>query len=362
MSKLAKFAVAFFALALALPAFCQMGGVAGNCIDQQGKPIVGGTVEFKRLDIDAIYKVRTDKHGHYGHYGLPLGTFDIILFGPDGKQLYSLNNVKTEPGSPKNIDFDLRKLLNPANQLQGMTKEQAEAYKKQQEEQKQTTQKVGSINQLLAQNRQLGAAKQWDQAIQVMQQAVAATQGLKLTPKSEVVIQTALAADYSGAGQYDKAIQTYQAALALNPTDTQTQAAIYTNMGSAQAAANKVNDAQASFAKSAELDPANAKTAYFNEGAILFNHGQIDAAAEAFDKAVKADPTYAEAWYERGMALLSKGTTDPKTGKTAYPPGTAESFETYLKLAPNGPNASSAEALLENITGKVNTKYRKKPQ
>lgn len=362
MAKYCRLGLAALIVALALPAFGQMGAVQGYCTDQQGKPIVGGTVEFKRTDINAVYKVKTDKHGHYGHYGLPLGTFDVILFGPDGKQIYALNNVPTTPGEPKEVDFDMRKLLNPDNAMQGMSKEQQEALKKQQEEEAQTKQKVGNINQMLAQNQQLAAAGQWDQAIQVMQQAVTLSQGLKLTPQSQAIIQTHLAEDYAGAKQFDKAVAAYQQALTLVPaTDVAMQANIYNNMGSAESQAGKTADAQAAFDKSAQLDPANAKTAYYNEGAIFYNAGNMDAAAAAFDKVVKLDPTYANAWYLRGMALLAKGTVDPKTGKASYPPGTEESFETYLKLAPNGQYADSAAGALEGITGKVATSYRKRP-
>lgn len=360
MSKFAKLAVGFIVLLMALPAFSQMGAIQGTCTDQQGKPIVGGTVDFKRLDVTADYKVRTDKKGHFGHYGLPLGTFDVILYGPDGKQLYQLNNVRTQPGDPKTVDFNLKELLNPATQTQGLSKEQAEQLQKQQAEAAQSKQKVGNINQLLQQNQTLAAAHQWDQAIQVMQQAVTLSEGLKLTPRSAATITYHLAEDYSGAGQLDKALESYQKALALDPTDTDIQSNIYTNMGSALARNGKDSDAQADFEKAAQLDPANAKTAYFNEGAIMYNQGNMDAAATAFDKVIKLDPTYAEAWYYKGMALLGKGTVDPKTGASTYPAATAECFETYLKLTPDGPNADAAEAALESVTGKVSTRYRKK--
>jgi len=42
------------------------------------------------------------------------------------------------------------------------------------------------------------------------------------------------------------------------------------------------------------------------------------------------------------------------------PPGTAESLNKYLELAPNGPHAASAKELLASIGAKVETSYQKK--
>ena len=54
-----------------------------------------------------------------------------------------------------------------------------------------------------------------------------------------------------------------------------------------------------------------------------------------FEQVIAANPNHAEAHYQLGMALVNEGNLK----------GAATEFETYLKLAPNGPNAAQAKAL-----------------
>ncbi len=58
-----------------------------------------------------------------------------------------------------------------------------------------------------------------------------------------------------------------------------------------------------------------AAKANFNIGAMLVNDGKADSAPPYFQKAIQADPNYAEADFQLGSTLMMKGTVDPKTGK-----------------------------------------------
>ena len=78
-------------------------------------------------------------------------------------------------------------------------------------------------------------------------------------------------------------------------------------------------------------------------------------AAEAFRKATEADPNFADAYYQLGVSLTGMAALDPKTGKVTPVPGTVESLQKYLQLAPTGPNADAAKGLLESMTGAVTT-------
>jgi hypothetical protein len=77
----------------------------------------------------------------------------------------------------------------------------------------------------------------------------------------------------------------------------------------------------------------------------------------AADKAVAADPTKVDAYYIKGQSLIQKATVDPKTQKIVAPPGTADAYQKYLELAPNGPMAPEAKSILTEIGEKVNSKY-----
>ena len=54
---------------------------------------------------------------------------------------------------------------------------------------------------------------------------------------------------------------------------------------------------------------------------------------------VAANPNHAEAHYQLGMALVNEGNLA----------GAATEFETYLKIAPAGPNAAQAKALVAQL-------------
>ncbi len=108
--------------------------------------------------------------------------------------------------------------------------------------------------------------------------------------------------------------------------------------------------------KSAQVDPSQAGQCYFNEGAILTNQGKPDEANQAFDKSIAADPTRAEAYYQKGVNLIGKATLG-KDGKMVPVPGTVEALNKYLQLAPDGKNAEAAKALLASLGATVETSF-----
>jgi tetratricopeptide (TPR) repeat protein len=159
---------------------------------------------------------------------------------------------------------------------------------------------------------------------------------------------------------YQKAIQLKQAAPAdKDPTQTaKTLAAYYNNLADAYYKAKKIDDAVKNYEMAAQIDPSSVGQSYFNIGAVLTNSGRADEANAAFDKCIAADPTRAEAYYQKGLNLLGKATL--QGDKTVAPPGTAEAFQKYLEIAPTGPNAENAKALLTSIGATVETSFGKK--
>ncbi len=104
-------------------------------------------------------------------------------------------------------------------------------------------------------------------------------------------------------------------------------------------------------------------TYLFNEGAVLTNAGRADDAIAVWDKVIAADPTKAAAYYQKGVNLIGKETIGAD-GKVVAPPGTAEAFQKYLELDPNGPFAEGAKAMLASIGAAVETGFgttKKKP-
>jgi len=132
-------------------------------------------------------------------------------------------------------------------------------------------------------------------------------------------------------------------------SDSHQLAVYYSNLGDAAARIEKNDEALKDFQQAAQLDPAYAGTYYFDLGIILRNAAKSTderkQAAEAFDKAIAADPNKATAYYLKGEVLFGMVTTDGE-GKITPPLGAVEALEKYLELQPNGPYAGPAKGLL----------------
>jgi hypothetical protein len=53
---------------------------------------------------------------------------------------------------------------------------------------------------------------------------------------------------------------------------------------------------------------------------------------------------------------MMQGKIDAKTGAQSYPPETAPALKKYMELQPTGPHAQEAEAMLQAVGEKVETK------
>jgi tetratricopeptide (TPR) repeat protein len=352
---------AFALLALSIPALAQTTGVEGTVNGADGKPVQGAVIKFERTDIKGHYEVKTDKKGHYGHYGLPLGTFSVTVnVGNEMKD--QMNGVRTHGGDPLQLNFDLARAAAAAaagaaaapEADRSMSKADREKFEKQKAEREAALAKNKALNDAYNLGKQALEAKAWDQAIESLVKAS------EMDTKQSAV-WSSLAEAYSGlagskpadsAANYAKAYDAYQKAIELAPTD----AGLYNNYALALARGKKLDDAKTNLAKAAQLDPPGAGKYYYNLGALLVNSGQNDAAAEQFKKAIDSDPTYADAQYQYGLTLAGKATTDAN-GKIVPPPGTVEALQKYLELKPDGPYAASAKEMITQLGATVQTSF-----
>jgi len=81
----------------------------------------------------------------------------------------------------------------------------------------------------------------------------------------------------------------------------------------------------------------------------------VDDAIAAFDKCIAADPTRADAYYQKGVNLIGKATL--QGDKMVAPPDTAAAFQKYLELQPAGPYADVAKQMLASIGAPVQTGF-----
>jgi Flp pilus assembly protein TadD len=347
--KILVMAFAFAALGLAIPSYAQTGGVEGKAIQQDGQPCAKCIILIERQEIKGTYKTKTGKKGDFVYIGLPIGNYKVTLQSPTGQTLFYIEK-HVGLGDPTNVDFNLPKEM--ANQQQ----ERQEEMKKNPEMAKQAAEQAKEQKQFtgLKQYFELGQS-QFNQG-QYKEAAATFEKALSLAKEKNIpVVLSRLADSYSKAKEYDQAVATYQKVLALTPDD----AALHNNLGSVYASTGKLPEAQAEFEKAASLDPTNASKYYFNIGAIMYNSGKMDDALAAFKKVISLDPKNAEAYYLEGQALMGKATMTPD-GKVKAPEGTAEAFQQYLALDPNGPNAAAAKGMLATLQGSVTTSFKKK--
>lgn len=351
------------------------GTVKGVCKDNDGKPISDAQVEWQNNDNGRKYELKTNKKGEYFSLGVTPGKYKVTL-SKDGKEIYHFSGVAVGMDE-MTLDFDLKKEQAAQAQGAGLTAEQLKAQQEQQAKVAKENLTIKSLNERLAAAKQAADAGDFNTAKNTLTEAtqIDPTRDLlwaklgdyTLSAASKEADSDAKKKDYGDAvADYQKAIDTKQKALDAEPSKktpdaTKILAQYYNNMGQAQSKSGQIDDAIKSYNMSAQLDPSGAAQYYFNEGAVLTNSGKVDDAIAAFDKAIAADPNRAEAYYWKGVNLIGKATL--QGDKMVAPAGTAEAFNKYLELQPNGPFAEPAKQMLASIGASIETSFgkQKKP-
>jgi len=110
--------------------------------------------------------------------------------------------------------------------------------------------------------------------------------------------------NYSRKEEYDKAIEAYTNAIALN-----LNYASYNNRGTAYGNKGQYDRAIEDFNKALALEP-NYADAYYSRGVAYDNKGQYARAIEDYNKALALEPNYAKAYNNRGLVYEMKGNFD----------------------------------------------------
>lgn len=359
-----------FALTLVFAggALAQTGQIAGTVKDENGQPLKDALIKIERKDIKGNYKVKTKKKGDYLHAGLPLGTYKVTV-EVNGQDRDSMDNVRTKLGEDVVVDFDLHRKVAEQEamtkaaetgtltkeQERGMSAEQKAAIEKQMKERQAALAKNKELNDAFNLGMEARKTNNLQGAVEHF------TKATELDPKQHVIWSN-LAESYgevsktkSGAEKdaaLGKSIEAYQKALELLPSD----AGYHNNYALVLARANKIPEMQDELGKAVQLDPTGAGRYYYNMGAVLTNMNQTSAACDAFKKAIDTDANYADAHYQYGICLTSKATAKPD-GTIVFPEGTAEAFQKYLQLRPDGSFAESAKGMLTSMGSKLETTY-----
>jgi tetratricopeptide (TPR) repeat protein len=349
----------------------QTSNIQGDVVGADGKPLQGAQIKLDRTDIKQSFSVKTDKKGHFLYANLPTGTYNITLF-VDGKDMGTMTGVRPRQGDNPPLQFDLAKLAaaqaaaaaaGPAPAAAaakpdaGMTKEQRAEYEKKLKEQEEAMAKDKALQDAFNAGMEAKTAKNFPVAVENLEKAsaMAPTQHVVWAQLAESYIS--LGDTKSGAEQQaavEKGINAYSKAVEIKPDDPN----YHNNYALALAKGKKMEQAQAELTKAAQLDPPQAGKYYYNLGAVYVNTQQSEGAETAFKKAIELDPNYADAYYQLGLVLIGRATVGADQ-KMVAPAGTAEAFQKYLALKPDGANADGAKALLESMGATVQTTFER---
>lgn len=339
------FALAALLVLLSVAASARdIGIIKGICKDEAGKPIAGATMEIADPSANVSLLVTTAKNGSFISPRLAPGSYKLTLTGADGKLLDTLDGVPARAGSVTNVDFDLRKL-----KAEEARQAAIEAQRKQNEKIAKENEKIRGINALLVTAAKQKQNKQYGEAVATLEKAAA-------EDTTHDIIYGALGDAYNLDKKYPQAEAAYGKAIALAAPGSRNLPSYHSGLALALLEQNKFDASAAECEKLAPLNATLAGECYYNQGAMLSNQGKAEAAEKAFDQCIAADPARAEAYYQKGILLLSKATLG-KDSKMQPAPGTAAAFRKYLELAPNGAYAQSARNLLGSIGGSVQSTY-----
>jgi tetratricopeptide (TPR) repeat protein len=317
-------AIVLACAAFALPASAQTSRIKGKVVDEKNQPVQDAKVNLtEQGGQNRKYELKTDKKGEYQMIGVVPGTYNIVA--SKDKLVDGFNNVRLGAGDDKEINFSLK-----AGGAGGpATKEDAEK-------------RVAGLKAKFAQAAQLGNEGKYDEAIKLY---------------NEVIVDVPQCAEcyWNMGAVYEKkkdlagAEAAYKKSIELNPNAPnayQSLAGLYNQQQKYKEAGEMAAEADKRSAGAAGAVGGGSAESLYNRAVIAFNASDFKKADEYLSAAVKADPNHAESHFLRGNVLVQLGVTSGDLGKFGE---AVTEFETYLKIAPNGPNAEKAKKSYEEL-------------
>jgi tetratricopeptide (TPR) repeat protein len=334
------------------------GKIHGHVQDPTGSPMKGGTVS---LSTDggktSKYSFTTDDNGNFTGDGIAPGTYLAVYRNPDtppDKMVDQLPEVKVTAGGDTTVDFDMSR-KEYTDKLTPDQKKQLEEIKAKNVEVNKENSQIKNLNADLQKARQDNHDKNYAEAESLMSRDAQAKPDAAVLWVELGRAQYGLKKNDDATTSLKKAIELESASKKPNPDIL---AAADDTLGELYASQGKVPEAQAAYDAAVTADPKNAAMHYTNEAIMLDRANQVDATVAAADKAIAADPNKAIPYYLKGKALINKASIDPKTNKIVAPPGTAEAYEKYLELAPDGTFANDAKSVLAELGTSVSSSYK----
>jgi Flp pilus assembly protein TadD len=307
-------AVASVAALAAQPVYAQGGMARGIVRDDGGQPVEGATVVIEPVGSSGRrYEIKTNRSGEYFQIGLTSGGYTVSA---------TKDTVKAQPlsitvrmGQTATADFVL-----PLNATAAAAAAKGRS---------------AELKRLFDEGVAATTAGRHDEAIAKF------NEGLAISPDC-FDCYNRIAYVHIQRKQYAEAETAYKKSVEVRPDNPMAYsglATVYTNMGKTDLAEQASAKAIELLGTSAAAAGGGGAEAMYNQGVIFLNQGKSAEAKDAFQRAIQADANHAEAHYQLGMVLVGQGDMA----------GALTELQTYLKLAPTGPNAAMAKGAVTEL-------------
>jgi tetratricopeptide (TPR) repeat protein len=283
--------------------------VDGRVLNEKGEGIPDAKLTFRRNGAGPEAVV-TKKNGRWAYLGLAGGSWEVDVEAP-GYMPYKTTVQLSEVDRFPSMDIKLQPAPKAAPKADPAVPKNAAA---------EVIPILEHGNQLLLAKDFAGARAEYEK-------------GLAAIPNNPIILK-AIAQTYYGEKNLDKAIETLQKVVGIDPTDTTAQVLL----GELQLEKGNVDEGQAILAK-LPPDTITDSAVYVNLGIVLLNKKRVQEAWEYFDKAVKLAPAEADTYYYRGL-------TEMQLKKKAE---ARADFQKYLELAPTGDYAADVKEYLKSL-------------
>jgi len=311
-------------VAVAAPAWAQLGSVQGQVVDEDGNPVAGATIIYEFYgERDYRFEGESNEDGEFTRAGLfAVGGYWMIMAETETAAGF-VSNIEVPIGD---VVDDITITVRQGFALPDSTADLSVA------EAEERNARMAELRSIFAEVTLALETGDYASALTALQAAADRVEGC-----AECYLR--MGDVHFDQGSYEESEEAYNTAIEYDENSAQA----YDGLAALYNSQQRFAEAGEASAKAAEIRSLTGEfqdaTSLFNAGAILVNSGDMTAAQKQFEAAIAADPQMAEAHYQLAMTHINQGNI-----AEAIP-----ALEQYLSLAPDGPNAPTAEMMLPEL-------------